>query len=141
MPSDEGWHPEIFLSAEEFLHRRLELVPSCLLLEVSLPGLGGLELQKRVVTQRPDIPVIFLAGRSDLADAVQAMKAGALEYFTKPVRDEELLSAMRGALAESRVAVARTAEKRALQKRYASLTLRERQVLALVGTAEQTGRW
>ncbi|HTV15335.1 MAG TPA: response regulator [Acidobacteriaceae bacterium] len=130
----EGWRPVIFPSAEAFLHPRLELVPSCLLLEVSLPGLSGLELQKRVITQRPEIPVIFLAGRSDLAEAIQAMKAGAVEFFTKPVREEELLSAMRGALAQSRVAVARTVEKRALQKRYASLTLRERQVLALVSS-------
>lgn len=130
----EGWHPEIFPSAEEFLHRRLELVPSCLLLEVSLPGLSGLELQKRVAAQRPEIPVIFLAARCDLAAAVQAMKAGAAEIFMKPFRGEELLSAMRGALAHSRVAVARATEKRALRRRYASLTLRERQVLALVSS-------
>jgi FixJ family two-component response regulator len=130
----EGWRSEIFRSAEEFLRHRLELAPSCLLLEVSLPGLSGLELQKRVAAQRPEIPLIFLAARCDLAAAVQVMKAGAVELFLKPFSDEELLSVMRGALAHSRVAVAHATEKRALQKRYASLTLRERQVLALVSS-------
>jgi len=130
----EGWRPEIFPSAEEFLRRRPELVPSCLLLELSLPGLSGLELQRRVAGQRPEIPVIFLAARCDLAAAVQAMKAGAVELFMKPFRAEELLSAMRGALAYSRVAVARATEKRVLRRRYASLTPRERQVLALVSS-------
>lgn len=132
--SQEGWRAEIFASAEEFMRRRLELVPSCLLLEVSLPGMSGLELQKRVAAQRPDIPTIFLAAQCDLPDIVQAMKTGAVEFFTKPFHEEEVLSAMRRTLAQSRVSVARFAEKRALQKRYASLTLRERQVLALVSS-------
>jgi len=132
----EGWRAETFASAEDFLRRRPELVPSCLLLEVSLPGLGGLALQKRVAAVRPEIPILFLTAGCDLAATVEAMKAGAVEFFTKPFHDEELLSALRGALAQSRVAVARTAEKRALQTRYASLTLRERQVLALVSSGQ-----
>jgi len=130
----EGWRPEIFPSAEEFLRRRVELVPCCMLLEVSLPGMSGLELQKRIAAQRPEIPVIFLAAECDLSAAVQAMKAGAVELFMKPFCSEELVNTLRGALAQSRIAVARAIERRALHKLYASLTLRERQVLALVSS-------
>ncbi|MGA7523623.1 MAG: response regulator [Acidobacteriaceae bacterium] len=130
----EGWRPETFKSAEDFLRRRLELVASCLILEVSLPGLSGLDLQKHLAAERPGIPIIFLTAQCDLAVTVQAMKAGAAEFFTKPFREEELLSAMRGALTQSRVAVAHAVENRALRKCYASLTRRQRQVMALVSS-------
>ena len=130
--SGEGWRPEIFTSAEEFLARPLEFVPSCLLLEVSLPGLSGLELQKRVAGKRPDIPIIFLSAKFDVPTTVQAMKAGAAEFFTKPFSEKELLGSIREALEGSRHAVVRAAENRVLETRFASLSTRERQVMALV---------
>jgi len=128
----EGWRAETFSSAEEFLRGQQELVPSCLLLEVSLPGLSGLDLQKRVAAERPDIPIVFLAASCDLAVTVQAMKAGAAEFFSKPFHDQELLRAIRDNLEMSRRAILHEVQRRALEKRYASLTLRERQVMALV---------
>ena len=130
----EGWRAQIFFSAEEFLRRRHEVVPSCLLLEVSLPGLSGLDLQKRVAAERPDIPIVFLAAECDLAVTVQAMKAGAAEFFSKPFHDQELLSALRDTLEISRRTILQEMQHRALEKRYASLTLRERQVMALVSS-------
>jgi FixJ family two-component response regulator len=129
-----GWHPQIFTSAEEFLRHEPEFVPSCLVLEVSLPGLSGLELQKRLAAVRPDVPIIFLSAKSDVATTVQAMKAGAREFLVKPICDEELLNAIRDALERSRLAIIQQAEKRSLQKDYASLSLRERQVMALVSS-------
>lgn len=128
----EGWRPEIFTSAEEFLRRPLKLVPSCLILDVFLPGLSGLELQKRVAAECPHVPIIFLSAKCDVPTTVQAMKAGAAEFFTKPFQDEELLSALREALERSHLAIAQEVENRALLKCHASLTLRERQVMALV---------
>jgi FixJ family two-component response regulator len=133
--TSERWHPQIFTSAEEFLrHDPPESAPSCLVLEVLLPGLSGLELQKRLATVRPDVPIIFLSAKCDVATTVQAMKAGAREFFAKPIRNEELLNAIREALERSRLAMAREVEKRSLQKCYASLSLRERQVMALVSS-------
>jgi FixJ family two-component response regulator len=128
----EGWQPEIFESAQEFLSHPRALVPSCLVLDFSLPGLNGLELQKRVAVERSDMPIIFITGYGDVPMTVQAMKAGAVEFLTKPFSDNELLSAIRAALERSRVALSREAEMRALRDRYASLTRRERQVMALV---------
>jgi FixJ family two-component response regulator len=130
----EGWRLETFASAEDFLRRPLELVPSCLVLEVSLPGLSGLELQKSVAAQRPDIPIIFLVGQCDLATTVQAMKAGATEFLTKPFSHDELLVIIRESLERSRVGVARELRVRALRRLYRSLTLRERQVMGLVSS-------
>ncbi len=130
----EGWHPECFASGEEFLAHPLELVPSCLLLDVSLPGLSGLELQKRAAVECPHIPTIFLSAKSDIPTAVEAMKAGAVEFLTKPFRDNELLSAVREALKRSRLVLAKEAEKQALRRSYASLSPRERQVMALVSS-------
>jgi FixJ family two-component response regulator len=127
-----GWRAETFPSAEDFLACPLDLVPSCLLLEVFLPGRSGLELQKRTAVERPHIPTIFLSAKGDIPTTVEAMKAGAVEFLMKPFRDEELLSAIREALERSRIAVAREMQKRALQKCYTSLSLRERQVMALV---------
>jgi FixJ family two-component response regulator len=129
-----GWHPETFTSAEEFLAHPLEVVPSCLLLDVSLPGISGLELQKRAARERPYIRTIFLSAKGDVPTVVEAMKAGAVEFLTKPFRDNELLSAVREALERSRFVLAREGHKQALQRSYASLSPRERQVMALVSS-------
>lgn len=127
-----GWQPETFASAQEFLSRPRSLVPSCLVLDVSLPGINGLELQKRVAAERSDMPIIFITGYGDVPTSVQAMKAGAVEFLTKPMRDDVLLSAIGKAIERSRVAICQEAEMRALQDRHASLTPREREVMALV---------
>ena len=129
---NEGWQPETFASAQEFLDRPRALVPSCLLLDISLPGLNGLELQKRVAVERTDMPIIFITGYGDVPKTVQAMKAGAVEFLTKPLNDEVLLSVVRQALERSRLALARETEMHELRDRYASLTPRERQVMGLV---------
>ena len=127
-----GWQPETFASAQEFLSRPRSLVPNCLVLDVSLPGVDGLELQNRVAAERPDMPIIFITGYGDVPTSVQAMKAGAVEFLTKPFRDDVLLNAIGNALERSRVAICQEAEMRALKDRYASLTRREREVMALV---------
>src|SRR5258708_2428956 len=128
----EGWHPETFASAQDFLDRPRSLVPSCLVLDVSLPGLNGLDLQKCVAVERPDMPIIFITGYGDVPTTVRAMKAGAVEFLTKPFSDDALLNAIRQSVERSRVALGREAETQALRNCYASLTHRERQVLALV---------
>ena len=129
-----GWQPETFPSAQDFLFRPRSLVPSCLVLDLSLPGINGLELQKRVAAERSEMPIIFITGYGDVPSSVQAMKAGAVEFLTKPFSDEALLDAIGNAIERSRVAISREVEMRALQDRYASLTPRERQVMALVVT-------
>ena len=123
---DEGWQVEAFTSAEEFLNRPREFVPSCLVLDISMPGLNGLELQKRLAVERPEIPIIFLTGHGDIPKTVQAMKAGAVEFLTKPFSGSTLLSAVNKAIARSAALIARDAELRALKARYARLTSRER---------------
>jgi FixJ family two-component response regulator len=128
----EGWHPETFASAQEFLDNPRVLVPSCLVLDVSLPGLNGLDLQKHVAVERPDMPIIFITGYGDVPTTVRAMKAGAVEFLTKPFGDDALLNAIRQAIERSRVALGYEAEMQALRNCYASLTHRERQVMALV---------
>jgi FixJ family two-component response regulator len=128
----EGWQPETFSSGHEFLARPRAVVPSCLVLDFSLPGFNGLELQKRVAVERTDMPIIFITGYKDVSMTVQAMKAGAVEFLTKPFGEDVLLSAIRAALERSRVALSREAKMRVLQDRYASLSGRERQVMALV---------
>jgi FixJ family two-component response regulator len=130
----EGWEPETFASAQEFLARPRALVPSCLVLDVSLPGLSGLELQKRVATERTDVPIIFITGYGDVPMTVQAMKAGAVEFLTKPFSDDVLLSAIRNAIERSKTALGHEAEMKALRDRYESLTRREREVMALVAS-------
>ncbi len=127
-----GWEPELFASAQEFLTRPPVLVPSCLVLDVSLPGLNGLDLQKRVAVERIDMPIIFITGYGDVPMTVQAMKAGAVEFLTKPFSDDVLLSAIRQALERSRTALALASELRSLRDCYESLTLREREVMAWV---------
>ena len=128
----EGWQPETFASAQEFLDRPRDLAPSCLVLDLSLPGLNGLELQKRVAAERTDMPIIFITGHGDVPMSVQAMKAGAVEFLTKPFSDDVLLGAIRQAIERSRIALGEEAEMRTLRECYASLTPRERQVMALV---------
>lgn len=128
----EGWRPETFSSAQEFLARPRPLVPTCLVLDFSLPGLTGLELQRRIAAERTEMPIIFITGHGDVPMTVQAMKAGAVEFFTKPFNDDVLLTAIRAALGRSRVALSQKAEMRLLRERYASLSQRERQVMALV---------
>jgi FixJ family two-component response regulator len=128
----EGWHPETFASAQEFLARPRVFVPTCLVLDVSLPGLNGLDLQKRVAIDRIDTPIIFITGHGDVPMTVRAMKAGAVEFLTKPFDDEMLLSAIRHALERSRTALAHEAEMLGLRECYASLSPREREVMALV---------
>jgi len=128
----EGWHPETFASAQEFLDRPQSLVPSCLVLDVALPGLNGLDLQKRVAVERPAMPIIFITGYGDVPTTVRAMKAGAVEFLTKPFSDDALLNAIRQAVERSRVTLGYEAQMQALRNCYASLTHRERQVMALV---------
>ena len=127
-----GWQAETFASAREFLNRHHALSPSCLVLDFCLPGLNGLELQKRVAFDRPDMPIIFITGYGDVPITVRAMKAGAFEFLTKPFSDDVLLDAIRTALERSRAALAREAEMCGLRASYATLSGRERHVMALV---------
>jgi FixJ family two-component response regulator len=127
-----GWQPETFASAQEFLSRPRILVPSCLVLDVTLPGLNGLDLQKRVAVDRTDMPIIFITGYGDVPITVQAMKAGAVEFLTKPFDDDALLNAIQQALERSRIALDHETELLGLRDRYASLSPREREVMALV---------
>jgi len=128
----EGWQPETFASAQAFLDYPRVLIPNCLVLDVSLPGLNGLDLQRLVAGERTAMPIIFITGYGDVPMTVQAMKAGAVEFLTKPFNDGVLLTAIRAALERSRVALSVEAEMRVLRDRYASLSPRERQVMALV---------
>jgi len=130
----EGWRATTFASALEFLACPRALAPSCLILDVSLPGLNGLDLQKRVAVERTEMPIIFITGYGDVPMTVQAMKAGAVEFLTKPFSDNALVSAIRSALERSRVALGLAAEMQVLVDSYASLSQRERQVMALVAS-------
>ncbi len=127
-----GWQPETFVSAQEFLRRPRAGVPSCLVLDVSLPGLNGLELQERIAGERSDMPIIFITGHGDVPMTVKAMKAGAVEFLTKPFSEDVLLNAIRLALKRSESALVREKELHALREAYASLTPREREVMRLV---------
>jgi RNA polymerase sigma factor (sigma-70 family) len=127
-----GWEPEIFAAAQDFLARPRITTPSCLILDVSLPDLNGLDLQKRIASDRIDMPIIFITGHGDVPMTVKAMKAGAIEFLTKPFNDEALLSAVRHAIERSTNALRREAEIEVLRDCYAALTPREREVLVLV---------
>lgn len=127
-----GWKPEVFSSAEEFLARPRAATPSCLVLDVSLPDLNGLELQELIGSNRTDMPIIFITGHGDVPMTVQAMKAGAVEFLTKPFDDEVLLSAIRHAIKRSETLIDDQAELVSLRNRYESLTPRERDVMNLV---------
>jgi FixJ family two-component response regulator len=130
----EGWQPEIFACAQEFLSRPPVAVPSCLVLDVNLPDLNGLDLQQRVGADRTDMPIIFITGHGDVPMTVQAMKAGAVEFLTKPLDDDALVSAIRHAIDRSHTALGRAADIQALRDGYTSLSRREREVMALVVT-------
>jgi len=127
-----GWQAETFASAQEFLAHRRVLVPSCLVLDVSLPDLNGLDLQKRIAVDRIEMPIIFITGLGDVPMTVQAMKAGAVEFLTKPFSDEVLLTAIGLALERSQIALGQEAELRVLRDHYAALSPREREVMSLV---------
>jgi FixJ family two-component response regulator len=127
-----GWHAETFSSARDFLAYPRPSVPSCLILDVSLPDLSGLDLQQRLASDRSDMPVIFITGCGDIRTSVQAMKAGAIEFLTKPFRDDALLGAIRQALHRSETLRLQQAEMQALHDRYSSLTRREREVMTFV---------
>jgi FixJ family two-component response regulator len=126
-----GWQPETFASAEDFLERSPIDGPSCLVLDVALPNLNGLDLQKRIV-DRTDMPIIFITGYGDVPTTVRAMKAGAVEFLTKPFGADVLQNAIRQAIERSRAALAHEAELRLLRDHHASLTPREREIMALV---------
>jgi FixJ family two-component response regulator len=130
--SSAGWQPETFVSAQEFLSHPRALAPSCLLLDVNLPDLNGLDLQQRVAADRIDMPIIFITGYGDVPMTVRAMKAGAVEFLTKPFSDEVLLDAIRHAIERSHTALDREAELQTLRDRHASLSRREQEVMALV---------
>jgi FixJ family two-component response regulator len=127
-----GWSVQVFATAEEFLSRPRVDAPSCLILDVALPDLSGLEVQQRMAASRPEMPTVFITGHSDIATSVQAMKAGAIEFLTKPFVDEDLLHAVELAIERSQSARCRAAQLRSLRARYDSLTPRERQVMGLV---------
>jgi FixJ family two-component response regulator len=129
--ADAGWHPELCASAQEFLDRPRPLCPSCLILDVTLPDLNGLELQKRIA-DRTEMPIIFITGCGDIPMSVNAMKGGAVEFLTKPTSPAILLSAIEAALARSGIALAERLRLHALRNRYQSLSPREREVMALV---------
>jgi FixJ family two-component response regulator len=130
----EGWQPELFASAQEFLSRPRVDGPSCLILDVNLPDLNGLDLQTRIVEGRSGMPIIFVTGYGDVPMTVRAMKAGAVEFLTKPFGDEVMLRAIRQALERSAAELDRHTEARMLRERYASLSHREQEVMGLVVT-------
>ena len=127
-----GWQPETFASAKDFLARPRISTPCCLVLDVSLPDLNGLELQKLIASERTDMPIIFITGHGDVPMTVQAMKAGDVEFLTKPFDDEVLLSAIRHALKRSAAVLDDQAEITAMRNTYESLTTREQDVMRLV---------
>ncbi len=127
----EGWEAHAYASATDFLEAPSPAGASCLILDVGLPGLSGLDLQEQL-GKRPDMPVIFITGYGDIPMTVRAMKAGAAEFLTKPYSDDVLLNAVCASLAQSRAAVEERAGLEALRERYATLSRREREVMALV---------
>jgi FixJ family two-component response regulator len=128
----EGWRVETFASARDFLDRPAEDAPGCLVLDLSLPDSSGLDLQERLARSHRDIPVVFITGHGDIPSSVRAMKAGALEFLTKPFSDRDLLEGIRQAIDRHRATREQEAALRGLRERYESLTPRERQVMALV---------
>jgi FixJ family two-component response regulator len=129
---EAGWRAGVFASAQEFLTHVREASPCCLVLDVTLPDLNGLDLQEQIAAERAEMPVIFITGYGDVPMTVRAMKAGAVEFLTKPFGDEALLSAIRGAIERSEIALSQAAEMQLLRDRYAALSSREREVFALV---------
>jgi len=129
-----GWQVETFISAHDFLAYPRVSVPGCLILDVQLPGLNGLALQKRIAGERAHLPIIFITGHGDVPMSVEAMKGGAAEFLTKPFDDQVLVDAIQDAIERSRRALELENELRRLRDCYSSLTPRERQVMALVVT-------
>lgn len=129
---EAGWRASAFASAREFLAHPHTPGPSCLILDVTLPDLNGLDLQEQIAAARTDMPIIFITGYGDVPMTVRAMKAGAVEFLTKPFGDDVVLGAIRGALERSAGTLDMAADLAALQDRYASLSGREREVMALV---------
>jgi FixJ family two-component response regulator len=129
--SSVGWRTETFASAQEFLEHPRVVAPSCLVLDLTLPDLNGLDLQKRII-DRTDMPIIFITGYGDVPTTVKAMKAGAVEFLTKPFGDEVLLAAIREAIDRSQVALGEQAELQAIRQRYLTLSPRERDVMTLI---------
>ena len=127
-----GWRVQTFRSGKEFLAQPRSMVPCCLILDVSLPDLNGLELQQRISGDRAELPIVFITGHGDVPMTVRAMKAGAIEFLTKPFDDEVLLRAIRGAIDRSTAALSLSAELQTLRASYASLSRREREVMTLV---------
>jgi RNA polymerase sigma factor (sigma-70 family) len=149
--STVGLHVESFDSADTFLHKNPPDAPSCLVLDVRLPGLSGLDFQRELAARKISIPIVFLTGHGDIPMSVRAMKAGAVEFLTKPFRDQDLLDAVRIALERDRARREQEKEVMILQQRFDSLTSREREVISMVvsgklnkqiadqlGTAEST---
>jgi FixJ family two-component response regulator len=130
----EGWQAESFPSARDFLARPRAQAPSCLILDVSLPDLNGLDLQRQIARDRIDMPIIFITGYGDIPMTVQAMKAGAVEFLAKPFAEDALLGAVRDAIDRSHAALREEAELQTLRNRYGALSPREREVMALVVT-------
>ena len=129
--AEAGWRPQVFATAEEFLARERPTEPGCLVLDVGLPDLNGLELQQRIASCGA-LPIIFITGNGDIPTTVRAMKAGAVEFMTKPFGPETLLRAIGEAIEKSRVIIAQEKEVKALRERYETLTPREREVLTHV---------
>jgi len=127
-----GWRVELFASARDFLAHPRANVPCCLVLDVSLPDLNGLELQQRIAADRVELPIVFITGHGDIPMSVRAMKAGATEFLTKPFKDDALLDAIRNAIERSTAALSRELELKTLRESYAALSRREREVMALV---------
>lgn len=128
----EGWQPETFQSAREFLGCPRPIVPCCLILDLSLPDLNGLELQQIIAPERAEMPIIFISGYGDVPTTVKAMKAGAVDFLVKPLNNEVVLRVIRESFERSRAALDREMAVRDLRNCYASLTRRERQVMGLV---------
>ena len=131
-----GWRAETFASAQSFLFRPRSFVPTCLILDITLPDLNGLELQKRIAAERADMPIIVITGHGDIQMTVRAMKAGAVEFLTKPFAADVLLGAVESAIERSRAILGRETQLQALRKAYDSLSSRERQVMALVAAGK-----
>jgi FixJ family two-component response regulator len=128
----EGWESKAFGSGEEFVAQRRAVVPSCLVLDVLLPGSGGLELQRRIANERADLPIIVVTAQGDVSTAVQAMKAGAFEFLTKPLAPGVLVGAIRQAIGRSHAVLTYFAESRAVLERYSLLSRREQEVMTLI---------
>jgi FixJ family two-component response regulator len=130
--TNQGWQPALFESAQEFLARRPTVAPGCLILDVNLPDLNGLDLQRQISGSGSALPVIFVTGYGDIPMTVQAMKAGAVEFLTKPFDESAMIDAIQSALIRSREALERETQIGVLQDRFSSLSKREREVMTLV---------